>query len=59
VEKETEFVEEISDIMYKRKHRCCNVGTNNEGILFFTFIPCILILSKFYLFTNWCASEFS
>jgi len=20
----------------------------------FTFVPCVLILSKFYLFTNWC-----
>ena len=25
--------------------------------LFFALIPCILILSKFYLFTNWCTSK--
>ena len=24
-----------------------------------TFIPCILMLSKFYLFTNWCTSKLS
>jgi len=24
----------------------------NSHVLFFTFVPCILILSKFYLFTN-------
>jgi len=24
---------------------------------FFTIVLCILILSKFYLFTNWCTSE--
>jgi hypothetical protein len=29
-------------------------------MFFFTFVPCsILILSKFYLFTNWCTSELS
>jgi len=27
--------------------------------IIFTFVPCILILSKFYLFTNWCTSELS
>jgi len=26
-------------------------------ISFFTFIPCILILSKFFLFTSWCTRE--
>jgi len=26
---------------------------------FFTFAPCVLILSKVYLFTNWCTSELS
>jgi len=26
---------------------------------FFTFVPYFLILSKFYLFTNWCTSELS
>jgi len=25
----------------------------------FTFVLCILVLSKFYLFTNWCTSELS
>ena len=24
--------------------------------LIFTFVPCILVLSKFYLFTNWCGT---
>ena len=28
-------------------------------VFFFTFVTCILILSKFYLFTNWCTSELS
>ena len=27
--------------------------------LFFTFVPFILVLSKFYLFTNRCTSELS
>ena len=33
---------------------------NFNVILFLvTFVRCILILSKFYLFTNWCTSELS
>jgi len=30
-----------------------------EKIAIFTFVLCILILSKFYLFTNLCTSELS
>jgi len=26
----------------------------HHRFVFFTFVLCILILSKFYLFTNWC-----
>jgi len=26
---------------------------------FFTYLPCILILSKIFLFTYWCTSELS
>jgi len=29
------------------------------SLLFSTFLQCVLILSKFYLFTNWCTSELS
>ena len=32
---------------------------NTDGAIIFTFVPCILILSKFYLITNWCTSELS
>jgi len=31
--------------------------TETCSINFFTVIPCILILSKFFLFTNWCTRE--
>ena len=32
-------------------------GLTSILLMIFTFVPCILILSKFYLFTNWCISE--
>jgi len=35
------------------------VKCNSKNLLFFTFVPCVVILSKIYLFTNWCTSELS
>jgi len=29
------------------------------AFFFFIFVPCILVLSKFNLFTNWCTTELS
>jgi len=38
------------------------MGMNSvtKSLIIFTFVPCsIFLLSKFYLFTNWCTSELS
>jgi len=42
------FMNAIKQEMDKKS---CEVKTK-ESDKFFTFVPCILILSKFYLFTN-------
>ena len=34
-------------------------ATTCFGVTVFTFVPCIFILSEFYLVTNWCTSELS
>ena len=40
-------------------HFCRIWGENINRYVFFTFVRCIFILSKFYLITNWCTSELS
>ena len=44
-----------------RNRSCLGLGGGGENCLLqiFTYVPCILILPNFYLFTNWCTSELS
>jgi len=40
-------------------HRSHRTRTENFTFFFFTFVPCVLIILKFYLFTNWRTIDLS
>jgi len=51
-----EFLQGKSNIQKLNKKYLLK-SVNIVLVIFFTFVPRILILSKFYLFANWCTSE--
>jgi len=69
--KQCSYVTYIHSINYWKTKRDClnwksgfkvNFSVEVRTLLWYTFctfVPCILIISKFYLFTNWCTSESS
>jgi len=55
----------VDSILAPRFRKCMALHKYSPGVskgklhISFTFVPCILILSKFYLFTNWFTNELS